>query len=139
MKKSTALFLLGAVIQTCGIVVFPAVSASSQAVIAKPVLLLLVAAGLLLLLFKLVRHLEFGQVIWLVVGLAALAVCTHQLLGFLLYPGLIKDVELMSPQHAWLTLMVFVLVMSGYLAGYGLIRLGRRLLHLKNSFRRNPR
>lgn len=133
MKKSSVLFLIGAAVQTCGIVGFPVVSASSQAVIGKPVLLVLVGSGLLLVLFQLVKQLEFGEMLRLAVGFAALAVCTHQLLGFLLYPGLLKDVELMSPEHAWLKLMVFALVMIGYLAGYGLIRLGRRLLHLDPS------
>ena len=128
MKNRVALFMIGAALQTCGIVGFPIVSASSQAGIGKAVLLLLVAAGLLLMLFQLVKHLKFSQMLRFAVGFAALAVCAHQLLGFLLYPGLLKDVEFMSPEHARLTLIAFSLVTISYLAGYGLTKLGRRLL-----------
>lgn len=130
MKKSHVLFFIGTAVQTCGIVGFPVIAASSQAMIGKPVLLSLVAGGLLLVLVQLVKQVEFGQMLRLSIGFAALAVCTHQLLGFLLYPGILKDVELMSSEHAWLTLAVFALVTAGYLIGYGLIRLGRHLLHL---------
>jgi hypothetical protein len=130
MKKSSVLFLIGVVVQTVGITGFPIVSASSQAAIGKFILLVLVGSGLLMVLLQLAKQLEFREMLRLAAGFAAFAVCTHQLLGFLLYPGLLKDVELMSPEHAWLTLMVFTLVTVGYLAGYGLIRLGRRLLRL---------
>lgn len=133
MKKSAAQFLIGTAVQTCGIVGFPLVSASAQASIGKPALLVLVAAGLLLVLFRLAKQVKLYEMLRLAVGFAVFAVCTHQLLGFLIYPGLLKDVKLMSPEHVWLTLTVFTLVTVSYLAGYGSARLGMRLLHLSHS------
>jgi hypothetical protein len=133
MKKSAVLFLIGSAVQTCGIVGFPVVAASSQAAIGKPILLVLVGSGLLGVLFQLVKKVEFGEMLKVAVGYAVVAVCTHQLLGFMLYPGLLKDVEFMSPEHGRLTLIVFTLVLIGYLAGFSFIKLARHLLHLDQS------
>lgn len=128
MKKSIRLFVFGVVAQTVGIVGFPIVAGSSMGGTAKPILLLLVAGSLLSLLYQIVQQLKFAQALLLTIGFAIAAVSAHQLLGFLVYPGLVKDIEWMSPEHAWLTLIVFATVVVSYLAGYGLLRLVVRLL-----------
>jgi hypothetical protein len=133
MKKRITLLILGAMIQTFGIVGFPVVAASSVAHAGKPILLLFVVAGLVFVIFQLAMHSDLGFSIWFVFGLAALAVCAHQMLGFFIYPGVMKDVEWMSPEHVWLTLIVFFFLTTVYLVLYGLMKLIGRFLYRKSG------
>jgi hypothetical protein len=68
------------------------------------------------------RHLLIGCV-WLAFG----SVLVYQLLGFTMFPGLVKDLELFSLDHLSTSLTVFVLGFLGYLLLSFVVRLGLRL------------
>lgn len=71
------------------------------------------------------RHLLICCV-WLALG----SVLVYQLLGFTMFPGLVKDLEVFSLDHLRTSLTVFVLGFIGYLLLSFVVRLGLRLSNL---------
>jgi hypothetical protein len=71
------------------------------------------------------RHLLLGCV-WLALG----SVLVYQLLGFTMFPGLVKDLEVFSLDHLSTSLTVFVLGFIGYLLLSFGVRLGLGLSNL---------
>lgn len=120
MSKENGLLLLGALCQTGAMLGFVLLSDSSI-VFVKTAWLLLVAISLLWIFLKVAKRQKWSEALGFIVALAVLAVCTQQLLGFLVYPGLMKDIVPMTNEHARLTLIVFAVVVLIYLGGYGLI------------------
>ena len=74
------------------------------------------------------RHLLLGCV-WLALG----GVLTYQLLGFTIFPGLVKDIEFFSLDHLSTSLTVFALGFIGYLLLSFMVRLGLRVSRLRGS------
>jgi hypothetical protein len=71
------------------------------------------------------RHLLLGG-IWLALG----SVLVYQVLGFTMFPGLVKDLEVFSLDHLITSLTVFLLGFTGYLLLSLVVLLGLRLSNL---------
>lgn len=128
MNSRLSFLSAGGLLQTAGLVGFVWASQSAERGLAVPSLFFGIGFGLAYLLHRMTLRLRTASALGNIVALGALAVIAQQVLGFLIFPGLVKDIELLSLEHLRLTLMVFFTVEICYLAGYLLMKAIDRMI-----------
>jgi hypothetical protein len=82
------------------------------------------------LLYVTMRSFLWPLILWCCGLLAISGIGIYQLLGFTMFPGLVKDVELFSWDYLLRTLAMFCLIFLGYLGLTVMSRMLYRIFHL---------
>jgi hypothetical protein len=104
-------------LQVAAILGFVIISTSPLGEVGKIAVLAAFAASTVLVLWREVQHSTWRRMVVITLSLAAMLVVVHQILGFTVFPGLLKDVEPMTTEQLRIAVLVFALAFIGYAAG----------------------
>lgn len=95
----------GAIVQFAALVLFVQVAKTGWASAGKPLIIGTFAIAMATIVWKAVRSFKVNTLALFCVGLAVAAVAMLQIPGFLVYPGLVKDVDFASSENVILVLV----------------------------------
>ena len=110
-------FFGGIFLQLLGTIMFIEVSGTTFGSLGKPCVIVIFVIATSILLIRAAKIYSQKTMFLLAALLATSTVFMHQLLGFFLFPGLLKDMSFLSREHIILTVLVFVFAFLLYVAG----------------------
>ena len=115
MGQVVRLAIAGLIVQLFGFASFISIVRLDLA--GKEITVGLVLIATFILMIVAVSRLDLIKIILLAAFLAVSFTCIHQLLGFTLFPGLVKDIELFSPDHLIKLQDGMALLFAAYMVG----------------------
>lgn len=131
MKTRQALkyILIGIVIETVGLLGFILLSKLPDSHLTKPTVLIFSGVSVIALIWVAARYLPFRSLVAIATGLTIGFIAVFQVLGFLFFPGLVKDVHFLSGAHLEAILALSVLVYLAHITGTGIVILAQRYIY----------
>lgn len=109
--------LIGIAIEAVGLLGFILLSKLPGSNLTKPTILILSVVSVAALLWVAARSLPFRSLVAIATGWTAGFIVVIQVLGFLFFPGLVKDVHFLSGAHLEAILALLALVYLAHIAG----------------------
>jgi hypothetical protein len=116
MATFLQLLVAGTIAQFAALYLFVQVAKTGWASAGKPVIIAAFAVAMATIVWKAVRSFKVSTLALLCVGLTVAGVAALQMLGFLVYPGLVKDVDFASSENAKLVLVQVATIFVVFLA-----------------------
>lgn len=132
MSAMIQLVAAGLVVEVLGVIGFVVVAGTTFAVPGKTIALALFCIAMLALLSLAESRFKFGRLIQFAAFMAIGVVAVYQALGFLRFPGLVKDVELFSAEHLRISFVALVVSFLACLGGIFLVRGTKKVVGLSH-------
>lgn len=134
MSAFLQLLLAGTIAQFVALFLFAQVGNTGWASAGKPVIIGALVVAMTMIVWKAVRSSGLRTLAFLCVGLALAGVAALQMLGFLVYPELVKDVDFASSENAQLAFAQATTVFIAFLSMTTLLLVfNKAFIHYKSG------
>jgi hypothetical protein len=133
MRKFLLLLAIGIAIETFAVLSFVGIAGTQFSVPGKQIVVAVFLIAIIALLIASVRAFSLRLLVLLSAFLAVSATCVYQVLGFVFFTGLVKDITPLSLEHSKTTGTVTLLAFCCYMGGVFVIVALKRWVRMRGE------